>query len=471
MINRRKLLANAGAAGLFSASGMGSVLSSFSAQAADSSGYKALVCVFLEGGMDHYDTILPYDQSSYNTFRGLREDLFTAYGGDAIDNSRGRENLLQLNPTNAADFGSRQFGVPSQLSPLQSLFSDGNAAIVSNVGPLLEPVTRVDYENNKNLLPPRLFSHNDQRTNWLAFNPEGARYGWGGYFADAHVFNPSDAQRMFSTISMANNSVFLWGQEVLPYQATPGGSKEFRIMTSGGIRSGLTLPTSIRSELENHLMGAGVESSSLFMRDIKSIHQSSIEANEFFNTVMGGAPDLSASFPSTSLGRQLEAVAETISMRNQFGVGRQVFYVMLPTFDTHGDQATRLPGLHAEMAEAIASFYQSTVDLGVQNDVTLFTASDFGRTLNINSRTGTDHGWGGHHFVVGGAVRGGEIYGEVPPYELGHDYDAGRGRTIPTTSVEQYAATLGKWFGLSDSELRTALPNLGSFNQTDLMFL
>lgn len=470
MINRRKLLANAGAAGLFTASGMGSMLSNFGAHAAVSGGYKALVCVFLNGGLDHYDTILPYDQPSHDTFTALRQSIYDSYGGDSVSNSRARDNLLQLAVSNASDFGSRQYAVPADMAPLQNLFNNGQAAIVGNVGPLLEPVTRAQYDNNKNLLPPRLFSHNDQRSNWMALKPEGASYGWGGMFADAHLSGASSTAKAFSAVGVDSNSVFLSGLEASPYKLTRDGAQEFGILTTGHVRPGLRLPESVRNEMQNHFGGAGLNASNLFVGDVKNIHQAAVEANTHLNNVMATAPALSTVFPSSGLGKKLRGVAETISVRSQLDANRQVFFVSIGGFDTHAAQAASLPSLQREVAEAIAAFYQSTVELGIASDVTLFTASDFGRTLTANE-SGTDHGWGGHQFVVGGAVRGGEIYGDMPPYELDHDHDAGRGRLIPTTSVEQYAATLGKWFGLSNSELNSALPNLSNFSQSDLMFL
>lgn len=446
------------------------MLGAFNAQAAVSTGYKALVCVYLNGGMDQYDTILPYDSSSHNAYTSLRQSLFDAYGGGSVSNSRARDNLLQLSVANASDFGSREFGVPADLAPLGNLFNSGQAAVVGNVGPLLEPITRTQYENNKSLLPSRLFSHNDQRSTWLALNPEGARHGWGGAFADAHLAGASATAKAFSAVGVSSNSVFLSGVEARPYKLTPGGAKEFSIMTSGQIRPGLQLSSSVRNELGNHLAGAGVSASNLFVGDVRNIQQAAIEANELFNNAMLSAPALTTSFPSTGLGKQLRGVAETISIQSQLEANRQVFFVSLSGFDTHADQAVKLPGLQKTVADAIAAFYQATVELGVATDVTLFTASDFGRTL-IPNESGTDHGWAGHQFVVGGGVNGGRIYGDMPAYTLDHEYDVGRGRMIPTTSVEQYAATLGKWFGLSSSELNNTLPNLSNFSQSDLMFL
>lgn len=467
MINRRNLLANAGAAGILSASGMGSLLGNMTAQAADSSGYKALVCVFLNGGLDNYDTILPYDTASYDTFSDIRRALFDAYG----TTSRARSNLLPLTPSNAVDFGSREFAMSADMAPLRDLFNSGDAAIVGNIGPLLEPITLAQYQNSVDLLPAQLFSHNDQQSTWMALGPEGARFGWGGAFADAHLAGASVAERTFSAIGVSESAVFLSGEQVSPYKLTPGGAREFRVKDpTRSIRPGLMLPASVRSQFQDHFSGAGAASPSLFLRDVQNIHEASIEANALFNGAMASAATLTTPFPSTYLGDQLRSVAETISIRNQLGVRRQVFFVSLSGFDTHALQAFSLPDLQKHVADAIAAFYQSTVELGEASNVTLFTASDFGRTLSANS-SGTDHGWGGHQFVVGGAVQGGRIYGDIPPHDLGHDLDIGRGRLLPTTSVEQYAATLGQWFGLANSELNAALPNLGNFAQSDLGFI
>ena len=472
MINRRQLLANTGAAGILSASGMGALLGNLTAQAAVSSGYKALVCVFLKGGMDNYDTILPYDVASHNTFASIRDNLFSDYGGGDPSNSRARGNLLPWSVANAADYGSREFAMSADMAPLRTLFNNGAAAIVGNVGPLLEPITLAQYRNNVDLRPARLFSHNDQQSTWMALGPEGARFGWGGVFADAHLLGSSSLERAFSAIGVSGNDVFLSGEQARPYKVTPGGAREFRIAdgSRGDIRPGLMLPASVRDQMQDHFTGAGASSSNLLLRDVKSIHEASIDANALFSDAMQSSSPLTTMFPETSLGDQLLTVAETIGIRNQLGIRRQVFFVSIGGFDTHADQATKLPGLQKQLADAISAFYQSTVELGVSSDVTLFTASDFGRTLSVNS-SGTDHGWGGHQFVVGGAVQGGRIYGDMPPHDLDHDLDVGRGRLLPTTSVEQYAATLGKWFGLSGSELNAALPNLGNFGAADLGFI
>lgn len=470
MTSRRKFLKNAGALGLFSAAGMGSTLGNFSALAAQSSGYKALVCVFFQGGLDNHDTILPYDTSSYNRYTDLRAPLFEEYGGDSASNSRGRDNLLPLSPGNAAAFGSRQFALPQDMAPLRTLFQNGNAAIVGNVGPLQQPVTRTQYENNKNLLPSKLFSHNDQQSTWLSLKPEGARFGWGGVFADAHLANNANSNETFTAISLAGNSVFLSGEAARPYQINADGVSEIRVFDRNRLAPTVGLSNDALDIMRDHLMSAGTQSGNLFVNDMADIRGASLEANDLFNDAFSSAPGLTTTFPNTNLGKQLKSVAQTISISGSLGVRRQVFFVAMPGFDTHSSQSSKIPTMQRDIADAIAAFYDATEQLGQALNVTLFTASDFGRTLTVNGG-GTDHGWGGHHFVVGGAVNGGDIYGDMPLYDIGHDQEVGRGRLIPSVSVEQYAATLGAWFGLSNSELRAALPNLPNFSTSNLGFV
>ena len=469
MTNRRDFLRNAGALGLFSSAGMMSTLGNFGALAASAPGYKALVCVFLRGGLDNHDTVIPYNTSDYNRYSDLRQPLMEEYANANANHSRLRANLLQLSPGNAAQFGGRQFALPQALEPLHRLFGQGRAAIVGNVGPLLEPITRRQYEDNASLRPRRLFSHNDQQSTWMALQPEGARLGWGGLLADAHIAANANANPAFSAISISGNSVFLSGARSRPYQIGSSGVQTIDALRPTRLDQNGRLSTDALALLREHFLGAGAGGDNLFVEDMAVEQNASVEINQLFNESASAMAPLATAFPSTSLGRQLKTVAETIRLRNDLGVRRQVFFVSTGGFDTHAAQAGKLPGLQSAVADAIAAFYDATFALGLENQVTTFTASDFGRTLTIND-DGTDHGWGGHHFVVGGAVRGGDIYGDLPPYDLDHDNDAGRGRLIPSVSIEQYAATLGKWFGLSDTELNAALPRLTNFTQRDLMF-
>ncbi len=443
--------------------GNGSILTSLAslnAQAADTSGYRALVCVFLFGGMDCHDTILPYDPASYEEFSATRESLMMSYRSLPTGSTRERNKLLPLD-LKANRFGSRRFALPPELGQLHSLFERGSAAVVGNVGPLVKPINRDDYLANKSLRPRRLFSHNDQQSTWLAFEPEGsAATGWGGSFGDALA--GANSNPAFSQISLSGNSIFLTGNTVSPYQIGTDGIP--------GIRAIDSAPAAVSGLLRNHFAAEGVERENLFERDFIDISRLSLDTNDELAAALGSANPLQTPFPASGLGQQMRAVAETIAVRSTLNAKRQIFFVGLGGFDTHSNQALDLPVLQQTLGNALAAFYSATEEMNIAEQVTAFTAADFGRTLTANG-DGTDHGWGGHHFVLGGAVLGGNIYGEIPVAQLGHSQDAGNGRLIPTTSVEQFAAPLGRWFGLDDTQLNTAMPGLVNFPSGGLDFI
>lgn len=474
-MNRRKFLQTTGGAGALSfAAGTGilSALGNSKAFAADVSGYKALVCVFLFGGQDCHDTVLPYDQTSYDAYATLRQSLIDDYAAQQGGNSRARANLLALNPVNSADFGTRQFALPPSMAALQTLFNSGNAAVVGNVGPLIRPLNRAQWEADLVETPKQLFSHNDQQSTWMSSAPEGEIRGWGGKFGDAVIAAGANQEDLFTAISTSGNTVFLSGETTKQYILQ--GDKPPEIdglhnFDSGLLGTAADNPAAVQL-LEDHYRSVGPQKSNLFEQDMANIVDRAFDLNNTFRAAQENAQPLTTVFPKSNLGNQLKSVANTINIRNALNVGRQVFFVSMGGFDTHDTQAASLNNLQARYAQAIGAFYQATVEMGIANQVTTFTASDFGRSLAING-DGTDHGWGSHHFVVGGAVAGNTIYGNLPEYIFDHDYDSGNGRLIPQTSVEQYAATLGKWYGLSDAELATALPNLANFTTKDLGFM
>lgn len=426
------------------------------AMAADVSGYRALVCVFLFGGMDCHDTLLPYDPASWARYAQIRAPLLQTYADLPGGGTREPGSLLPLNP--ASDrFGGREFALPAEMSALHQLFGEGRAAIVGNVGPLLQPTERAGFLGGSTAVPARLFSHNDQQSTWMSFGPEGSQLGWGGRFGDAGVAAGANVQSIFSQVSLAGNTVFLTGNSVSPYQINAGGVPSIGLIDAAGRRL-----SPAAAALRGHFAAEGSSPTNLFARDFVDLSRVSLDANDFLDGALTGGSDLATQFPASPLGGQLGAVARTIAVRESLGARRQVFFVALGGFDTHSAQALDLPGLQQDISDSIAAFYAATEELGVADSVTTFTAADFGRTLTVNG-DGTDHGWGGHHFVVGGAVNGGDIYGDVPVADLGHGQDAGNGRLIPTTSVEQFAAPLGRWFGLSDAEVATSLPGLSAF--------
>lgn len=470
-IDRRDFIRSSGALALASGAGATATLSPFAspAFAADTSGYKALVCVFLKGGIDCHDIILPYDEASYQANANARATVMSAYrslGGDA---SRERADLLPLSPNNQSSLGSRQYAMPPSMNALRDLFQSGDAAIVGNVGPLVQPTTRSTFDNRSAALPRQLFSHNDQEATWMSLRTEGQSTGWGGRFADA--VRQGNGNPAFSAISTGGHEVFLVGSETQQFQLHPtAGIQKFRDLEFAHLRGTGARSDRLQQLLEDHYNQTGIITSNYFERDLGNKMRQSIANNALFNDAKESAGSISSAFPNSSLGEQLKAVADTIAMRGQLNVGRQVFIVTMSGFDTHTNQARTLPAMQREISESIAAFYQSTIDLGLANDVTLFTGSDFGRTLTANGE-GTDHGWGGHQFIVGGAVNGRTIYGEMPDAGLGHDQELGNGRLIPTTSVEQFASPLGRWFGLSQSEVDAALPTLRNFTGAPLGFI
>ena len=461
--SRRQFLKSTAALSLGGASGFLCDLSRFNAFAADTGGYRALVCVFLFGGMDGHDAVIPYDTSSYNQFANIRSALLDEYDDLDGGSTRARDRLLPLNLTNASDFGGRQFALPPELGPIHELMGQGNASIVSNVGPLVVPVNRDQYRNRTAPLPPRLFSHNDQQSVWMASQPEGASFGWGGRLADAMLAAQANDDSTFTVVSTSGNAVFLSGQFASQFEVGTGGPQDIRGIGDDNLYGSDALP----AIYESHLRAENETLTNLLQRDYVSAVDRSIDANQILSASFEQAPPFNTVFPDNRLGRQLQVVARMIALRETLGVRRQIFFVSTGGFDTHSRQANSMPRLQNEIASSMRAFYDATVEMSVGNDVTSFTASDFGRTLTVN-RDGTDHGWGAHHFVVGGGLQGNQMLGSFPEPVIGHNFDTNNGRLIPTTSVDQYAATLGGWFGLNNTELNDVLPGLSNFNTTDI---
>jgi uncharacterized protein (DUF1501 family) len=412
------------------------------ASAQTASDYKAIVCVFLFGGNDCHNTVVPYDTSSYDGYRTKRGAI-----------ARARADLLQLNPRN--DLGGRQFALPKEIEPLHRLFGEGRVAIISNVGPLTQPTTRQQYASNSVPLPPKLFSHNDQQSTWQATVPEGAAFGWGGRIAD--ILASSNQRSTFSSISVAGNAVWATGKSIQQYQVGPGGATAVNALDGGSLFGSGAAPQLLRkliTEPEDHILKS----------DHGRVVERALAANTELRAAMSGMPALRTAFPqNNSLAAQMKMVANLISVRDKLGAKRQVFFVSLGGFDHHANLTNGHPPLLQQVAQAMGAFDTAMTELQVQNQVTTFTASDFGRAL-LSNGDGSDHGWGGHHFVMGGAVQGQTIVGRMPVYATGTDEDAGNGRLIPTMAVDQYAAGLGRWLGLSDTQLREVLPNLGRFD-------
>ena len=423
------------------------------AAAQTASDYRALVCVFLYGANDHNNTVIPFDTASFAAYTAARPTI-----------SRALADLLPLTssvPLSGANAG-RQFALPKELGGLKPIWDAGKLAIMANVGPLIVPTTKIQYNNLSVPLPPKLFSHNDQQSVWQASAPEGAREGWGGRIGD--LMASQNASSIFTCNSVSGSAVFISGQTTVGYQLSTSGSTAIT-----GISGNLFGSSSASSNLRSHITNGGAN---IFTQDLAETTQRSIAADMSLSAALATAPDLPlpAELASNSLAAQLRLVARMIASRNALGAKRQVFFVSLGGWDTHDNQLTTQPDLHAQVAGALAYFYNTTTGLGISDRVTTFTGSDFGRTLTSNG-DGSDHGWGSHHFVMGGAVKGQQYYGTFPVMGVNNNDEVGSGRLLPTTSVEQYAATLARWFGVSDTDMRLVLPNIGNFGSSNLGFL
>ena len=418
------------------------------ASAATAADYKAIVCVFLYGGNDYANTLVPYDANSYALYQQLRPTL--AYSSASLS---GTVLTPTVAPVDAAGF-ARQYALAPELSPLLPIFNAGRMAPVLNVGTLVQPTTKLQYTNKSVLLPPKLFSHNDQQSVWQSSSPEGAVSGWGGRMGD--LFQAGNGNATFTCVNVSGNAVFLSGNSAVQYQVSPGGS-----VPLSGLKTPLFGSSACTEALRTLISQPRTH---LLENEYNRVMLRSLNANDILTSALATAPTIVTPFPTpNSLADQLKLVARMISNATALSAKRQVFFVSLGGFDNHDGLVTTHPGLLKTVGDAVSAFYNATVELGVASQVTTFTASDFGRTLSGNN-DGSDHGWGSMHFVLGGAVNGQRFYGTPPAVANNGPDDVGQGRLLPSTSVDQYAATLGKWLGVSDADLLTLLPNLANYN-------
>jgi len=412
--------------------------------AAQTTGYRALVCLFLGGGNDHTNTVVPYDPASYAEYANARPSIALT-----------REQLAATSLGAVPSQGGREFALHPSLGALRRLYGEGRAAIVANVGPLVVPTTRAQYLNRSVPLPPKLFSHNDQQSAWQAnvAGGEGARVGWGGTIGDQLARrNPTSA---FTCISAAGNAVWLSGRSTVQYQVSTAGALTMHAVT------GVLYGSAAAAAAYRSLVTAPAVN--VFEASLGAVHRRSLVANDLLRAGLPPASTFARPLPADNpLAAQLQIVARMIAGRGALGLSRQVFLVSLGAFDHHDDLLNQHAQRLSMLDGAVDAFWSWLGELGMQGDVTLFTASDFGRTLTSNG-DGSDHGWGAHHLVIGGGVAGGTIVGELPPTAYGTSVDVGQGVLVPTTSVDQYAATLARWLGVADGAMPTVLPNIGNF--------
>ena len=411
------------------------------ARATSGSGYRALVCVYLGGGNDSLNLLVPSDTATYATYAAGRQAIAIA-----------QNTLLPITPRTS---DGHTYGLHPSMPELQTLFAGGQLAIQANVGTLLQPTTQAMAQAGTSV-PPQLYSHADQTQQWMTGRPENrVAPGWGGAIADL-LASQNNANGLSMNISIAGDNLFETGGVTVPYTVDQYGG----VQTLTGFE---TYQPPTRLQAFNALLAqAGSDPSLLMQQGASSLVQARTLAGTL-STALAGAPTLTTVFPSSGIAQQLQWVAKLISVHSTLGANRQIFFVEMDGFDTHSNQLSVQPGLFADLSQALSAFYHATVELGVASNVTSFTISEFGRTLTSNNG-GTDHGWGAHHLVLGGAVNGGDIYGAMPDLTLGGVQDAdGNGRIIPTTSVYQYAAALGTWLGAAPGDVATLFPNLGNF--------
>jgi uncharacterized protein (DUF1501 family) len=453
--------------------------------------YKALVCLFLYGGNDSANMVLPTDTASWSAYATVRA---TAPDPIALRPVNTPPEPLSATVTRASPAAlggvlplapnfsafpvnnSRGFALHPSMPEMQSLFNAERVGIIANAGPLVRPMNKQEYQANTAAKPrpAKLFSHNDQQSTWQALGPEGARVGWGGRFGD--LMAGSNTSTVFTSISVGGNAVFMAGQNIFQYQVGSGGATAV-----GGITGSLFGSTAAAMAYRNIITANGNPNSvsHLLGREQTNVTKRSIDAQVSFQQAYDLTTGVAAPSPyippstgnaaTNGLAVQLQTVARIMAARGGLGAQRQVFFVSMGGFDTHDNQNRAQADLLARLSHAIGYFDTTLGTLGLRDSVALFTASDFGRTFTSNG-DGTDHGWGAHHFVYGGKVAGKEIYGRFPQVGLNHNDEVGSGSFLPGVSVDQIGGTLGKWFGVSDSDLDMVFPNLPYF-QRDLGFM
>ncbi len=409
--------------------------------------YKALVVMYLAGGNDSFNMLVPTNTEAYSEYAASRQNLAVP--------------LNDLVPIAPATPDGNEYGLHPALPGIRSLFDDRKLAFVANVGSLVRPVTRTEYLDRTAVLPPLLFSHKHQQAQTMRVDAgDDDALGWGGRFGDT-LAAMNGGSPLSPGISIAGSTPLLAGNPTQGYHLRSDGSVALTGFTGTGGPALRATFDGLRNRNHPNLLNA----------EFAQTRNESIELDALVTAALATGSPLQTSFADGGpVANQLRMVARMMQVRGSLGMQRQVFFVRMGGFDTHGGQLSNQPFLYRDVDASVAAFQEAMEELGLENKVTLAVISEFGRTLSSNGQ-GTDHGWGGHYMVSGGAVVGGDIYGTMPRFMLDGPDDSGRGRLIPTTATDQFTATLGRWFGISDVDLPQMLPNLGQFATPDLGFL
>lgn len=442
-LSRRRFIGEASCAAVGSTALFSSLLSlrmTATAAAAELDGeddYKALVCLFLAGGNDSFNMLVPNNNTAYSEYKNTRDNI-------ALEQN-------QLLPITSAGQPYSEFGVHPKMPEIQSLYNNNDLAFVSNVGTLVQPTTKSDYQN-KQALPSGLFSHSDQQVHWQTSVPQvkGASLGgWGGRTADLLMALNENSQ-VSMNISLSGVNIFQAGNEAFSYISGLEGGTEMAAYSDPFEKS------AVDSLLEAQYKNLFTQT---FASNIRRFIDSSIIFNEAIEPI-----DIATPLPNpiTRLAQRFKMVARTIAARKALNMKRQTFFIKAGGWDHHNEVMDAQSVMLPEISQAVNYFNEAMGEIGMTDKVVLFTASDFGRTLTSNG-IGSDHAWGGNHFVLGGPVKGGRIYGAYPPLVLNSSLEVGRGRLIPTTSVDEYGSELARWFGVSSSQMDTVFPNIQNF--------
>lgn len=444
-MNRRHFLLNSASLGaVASLSHSGASLAQTAPGGTD---YRALVCVFLFGGNDSFNMVAPRSAAEHSVYARSRQNLAIA-----------RDSLLPISPLTS---DGAQYGLHPRMPELARLFDAGQLAIVANVGPLVRPTTKAEVLARAAPLPPQLFSHNDQQDQWLSAKAQLAlQTGWAGRAADA-LAPDLVSQQLPANVSFFGTNLMQTGQRTQSYVMSTQGATSYLVLTPPA-----ALATERRAAVERLLALRG---DSPIQRAFAAVHQRALASTDRVSNALASVPPLGTAFPSGDLSAQLSMVARMIAARQALSMRRQIFFVAAGGWDTHDDQNQLQPNLLGNVSASLAAFQNALTELRVADQVVTFTQSDFGRTLTSNG-DGTDHGWGGHQLVLGNPVRGREIYGIMPRLELGGPDDIDAGRIVPSLGVQQYAATLLRWWGLDEAQIDAAVPGLGLFSSRNLGF-